>query len=52
MSRGKKVLPDYLATGTLTPNTGDPSNEYVSAVDIGLDFTTQTITVPEDPSAQ
>lgn len=52
MSRGKKVLPDFIPAGASTPNTGEPSNEYMSATDLGLDFTTQTITVPENPSAQ
>ena len=39
MARGKKVVPDFIPAGSHENQTGDPTDDYVSATDIGQDFT-------------
>ena len=38
MGKGKKVVFDYIPAGTPENKTGDPTDEYLSATDLGIDF--------------
>lgn len=42
MARGKKDQPDYIPAGSTETRSLDPTDERVSAVDIGQDFTAST----------
>lgn len=42
MGRGKKDVPDFIPAGGHEEKTGDVTDEYLSAVDVGKDFTPVT----------
>jgi hypothetical protein len=52
MAKGKKVVPDFIPAGSHENQTGDPTDEYLNAVDMGMDFTLTVPSVLADPNEQ
>lgn len=52
MTVGKKDVQDYIPAGTPEARSTDPTDENKSAVDLGLDFSSNPPTIAADPFEQ